>query len=38
MSSEDEDDFEHWQKIEYRDSALEDAVTEAAAWAGRFVR
>lgn len=28
----------HWQKIEYKDFALEDAVTEAAAWADRFVR
>lgn len=28
----------HWQKIEYKDDALEDAVAQAAAWAERFVR
>jgi hypothetical protein len=28
----------HWQKIEYRDDTLEDAVAQAAAWAERFVR
>ena len=28
----------HWQKIEYKDDALEDAVAEAAGWAERFVR